>query len=127
MSFTVEQAARLYRMPIVDYHRGRGVLISSGCGIMMAVMDQVPFRWCFDTDRLDAGGLARLPDFAELAGAVTPIAICGWFSYSNPAPLAEAMRRAGSQLCYAGHVRFGIEGEATTLEEFLERCRASIG
>lgn len=124
-AFTIEQAARFYRIPLIDYSRGRGVLISSGCGLMLAVMDQAPFRWCVDTDRLSAAEQDRLADFCTIASALEPIAVCGWFSYSRPAPLIAAVRACSTPLSYAGHIRFGVDGEHESLESFLYACKVA--
>jgi hypothetical protein len=48
MSFTVEQISRLYCIPVIDYldagmgygREGNWLLVSPGCGLMMAVMDR---------------------------------------------------------------------------------------
>ena len=41
-----------YRVDLIDYGRDTGgLLISSGCGTMMAVMDHAPaLRFCLDID-----------------------------------------------------------------------------
>ena len=128
MGFSVEQAAKLYGIPLLDFGRGRGVLISSGCGIMVGVMDQVAFRWCIDADQLTRGQQARLGSFAEMAGAQGPVAVCGWFSLSDPTPLVAALQSAPPPvLAYAGGKRFGVDGEASNLDEFIEKCRRTIG
>lgn len=68
----------------VEYDRpSRGLLISSGCGTMMAVMDAAPaLRWCLDIDGL--GPRSRLAPFLQMASRVcAPVAIAG---QAKPAP-----------------------------------------
>lgn len=125
---TLEQASRLYGVPLTDYgeRRGQGLLVSSGSGLMMAVMDACPaFRWCVDLDTLRSRQDTRIGDFLQMAERLTePIAICGWFSISNPAPLkAAAAGMTTSPIVYAGNVRLGIARECESLEEFLRAVR----
>lgn len=126
MGFMVEQAAKLYGVPLVDLERGNGVLISSGCGLMMAVVDQVPFRWCVDTDKLTKAQQHALASFVELAAASGPVAVCGWFSYSDPAPLIAAIRACPKPLAYSGGKRFGVDGEHDSLERFVAACARAV-
>lgn len=121
--FTLEQASRLYGVPLIDYERptARGLLVSSGSGIMMSVMDKVPtLRWCVDVDLLGPG--ARLADFLVMADAlVERIAVCGWFSLTDPTPLRAAVRALGrTPLVYAGHIELGAGRKVPTLGEFID-------
>jgi hypothetical protein len=52
---TLEEAARLYHIPLHDYGpgRGQGALVAVGSGLMLAVMDQATcLRWAVDTGEL---------------------------------------------------------------------------
>ena len=97
MSWTVPMAAKFYRIPLVDYGQSRtGVLLGSGAGLMMAVMDQAPIRWCVDTDDLNlADPLVeeRLTSFCRMAHAAPGggVSLVGWFSLHDPEPLRRAL------------------------------------
>lgn len=125
--FTVEQAARFYRVPLVDYGahdagRGRGVLLSSGCGIGMAVMDQLPeLRWFCDLDAVHESDGARAVDFAILAHrAASVLALCGWFSLHSPDVFRAILQACPKALAYGGNVDLGHG----TLGQFLAAVRA---
>ena len=70
--------ARGYRVPLIDYCReGDGLLVSSGCGVMLAVMDNArTIRWCLDIDGMkDKAALAAwLPAAERIARRVY---VCG--------------------------------------------------
>jgi hypothetical protein len=83
----IRQVARGYRIDLIDYERpSSGLLVTSGSGILLAVMDVCPvYRWCFDQDELDAG--------VDLAGFLTwadrfcsPVGMAGWFNVTDPEP-----------------------------------------
>ncbi len=90
------------------------MLLASGSGLMMAIMDAVPeFRWCAELDR---GGHAL--DFALLAAPhVRAIGLAGWFSISSPAQFLAVIAESlpCRVLSYGGNVRLGYG----TLGEFL--------
>lgn len=113
----VRQAAALARVPLTDYDRpSSGLLVSSGAGIMMAVMDAAPaLRWCVDIDGLPAR--ADLEFFLRLAdGDAEPLAVCGWFSITDPTTLRRALGALRARaLVYAGNVRLGVKGEMDSL------------
>lgn len=113
-------AARATGVQLVDCgpDRGHSLLIASGSGLMMAVLDQVPdFRWCVELDR---GGKGL--DFALLAHRhMRFIGLCGWFSLHSPATF-EAIQRAQLScpvLAYGGNIDLGC----STLPEFIWRCQ----
>jgi hypothetical protein len=79
-------------VPLVDYGReGNWMLISSGAGIMMAIMDAEPrFRWCVDIDGIrDTRRFVRWAQWAE--HFVGRVAVAGWFSLTDPALLRSAV------------------------------------
>jgi hypothetical protein len=126
---TLEQASNLYAIPLTDYgpSKGAGLLVSSGCGMMLAIMDCCSMlRWCVDIDGV-RDQRARLADFLLCAEkVVAPLAVCGWFSISDPKPLRDAlMALAGPVVVYGGNVRFGVPGEAETLERFIRMISES--
>jgi hypothetical protein len=130
---TIPEAAKMYRIPLTDfgpegwgeYPCRRGVLVSSGAGIMSAVMDQVPFRYCVDTDEL-RGRLHWLADFMLMAYAVDPmLGVCGWFSYTDPEPLRAALEALPFPApCYFGNVRVDLPKECVSLYDFVTACWA---
>lgn len=110
MSFTVAQAARLYGIEVAAEYdepllgdRRRGVLVCSGAGLMMAIMDAAPLRWCVETDTQPKG--CDLPSFMEMvAGIAPPLAVAGWFSLSNPETLRAGIARVdpARRVVYSG-------------------------
>lgn len=137
---TVKHAARLYAMPLIDYgddqdayEDRRGVLLGSGCGLMMGVMDAVPFRWCMDTDELklhqNPYRVYQLTQFVEMVSRAPDggIALAGWFSISDPTPFRTAFAELDPPgIVYAGNVRLGVPGEVSSLEEFIVAARDAV-
>jgi hypothetical protein len=119
----LEEAAALCGVHLVDYgeHRGGALLIASGAGVMMAIMDAEPgFRWCCD---VDVGG--RAVDFAVLASRrVGLIGLAGWFSLHDPAAFREILTLplACHVIAYGGNVDLGC----AKLEDFLAACAARM-
>lgn len=136
--FTVPMAARMYHVPLVDYCESTpepnrwGVLIGSGCGLMMSVMDVVPFRFCLDADELhlaaDPSRAYALAQFIAIAARLEGVALVGWFSITDPAPLANAFAALDPPgLLYMGDMqgrRPDVPGTVDTLEQFLTAARA---
>jgi hypothetical protein len=124
---TLEHASRLYQVPLVDYgaDRGRGLLVSSGAGMMMAIMDQCArIRWCVDIDALPRRESVRVADFLLLAEPhCDPIGVCGWFSITNPEEMLRAVRQLRAPSVYLGNVRAGLDGECDSLRAFIERLQ----
>jgi hypothetical protein len=118
---SLSQLSSAYRVPAVDYGRpSSGLLVSSGCGIMMATMDACPaFRWCVDADGLGAD--ARLADWLLWARRLCrPVGFVGWFSLHDPRPVRDALAPLDpAPLVYAGHVRLGVGRELATWPEFI--------
>lgn len=73
----------------------RSILICAGTGLMLSMMDECPrLRWCVDVDGLDAAQLAKLTDWMRcINNVVDLIVVAGWYSSTNPVPLAMAVRR----------------------------------
>jgi hypothetical protein len=124
--------AAIFDVPLADYgvsSRGRGLLIGSGAGVLMAVMDVAPkFRFAVDLDQC-RGREDRLRDFVRALdgnGLVDLIAVCGWFSISDPKEIAGALAGLSAPvLVYAGaglgREVFAKQIVVDTLEEFLRR------
>jgi hypothetical protein len=131
---TLKQAARLYHVPITDYAlhdepdaRGEGLLVSSGAGMMMAAMDCCPkLRWCVDIDGLRDRPSARVADFMLMAERVAePIAVCGWFSITDPKPLRDAvLGLTKTAIVYTGNIRLRVPGEVLSFREFIAGIQA---
>lgn len=122
----VRMTSRYCRVPVLDYQRdSAGLLVSSGGGLMMAVMDTCPtFRWCVDLDPLAPA--CRWEDWLLLVRAfVRPLAVVGWFSITHPQRLARVVRRLRPPpALYAAGITgddpFGAyESRFETLPEFL--------
>lgn len=125
MSLELMQLARAYRVPVIDYQRrGEGLLVSSGAGIMAAVMDAAPcLSWCVDVDELREGH--RFADWLLWSERVaTRIVIVGWFSITDPAPLRAAIRELQRvPLCYTPFTELGGE-HVLTIGELLGRLNS---
>lgn len=127
---SVEELARFFGVPLIDYRReSGGVLIASGCGIMMAAMDEAPcFRWCVDADSMRWGPPWRIEWFMTALDRNTTIellGVVGWFSLDRPTYLQAGLRtiRRMRTVAYSGGTG-AFEGEAATYGEFLTRSRA---
>lgn len=121
----VRAIAAGYSLDVIEYDRdGDAILISSGCGIMMAVMDEVPrIKWCVDIDR--TGCDARLRDFIQWAHyfLCMPVFIVGWFSITDPDPLRSlVISIRGDAIAYTPSVELGAK-HVETLAEFVEIAR----
>jgi hypothetical protein len=121
--------SRAYYVPLIDYAppagvaRGDWLLIGSGCGVMMGVMDQVPrIRWCVDLDDVkDKSRFARWMGWAE--NFVGLVAIAGWFSLSDPTPLREGIAQLKRRpAIYTPFVELGEPADrSSTLQAYLDR------
>ena len=95
---TPERVASYFGVELIDHgaDRGRGVLLASGAGLMMATMDACPpLRWCADLDRI-RHATHRIPMLAVALDNhrdVHAIALAGWFSLDDPLPFYDAMAR----------------------------------
>src|SRR5258707_5188715 len=91
----INTLAKGYGVTLYDSQRdANGLLVSSGAGIMCAVMDACPvFRWCLDVDDNSDDG-ERLARFLICADtSVDPFGVVGWFSITRPEALQKALRR----------------------------------
>lgn len=115
---------------LIDYNRdGNGLLISSGAGIMMAIMDAVPnIRWCIDIDshrqiRSRVPNLMVALDHCELDF----IAVAGFFSNDSPVEMAQGIVRLRNTYCpqYSGGYKV-FPDESATLAAFIDDCKTTI-
>lgn len=114
----------------VDYRRASyGLLIGSGSGTMMGVMDvALRFRFALDADQY-RGREDHLCDWIRAMDRnclVDLIAVCGWFSITDPVPFAGALGTLSAPtIVYSGAgLRREVFSQVTftdTLDEFL-RC-----
>jgi hypothetical protein len=132
--WTIAMAASFYGIPAVEYQRARqpfdgfrrGLLVGSGCGLMMALMDALPFRWCVDADAVrGADRDYRLAQFIAMAHALEFAALAGWFSLTCPRALREAFASLQpAPLVYSGDMRLGLPWEVDSLDSFIWAARA---
>lgn len=117
---------------MIDYgadRPGDWLLIGSGCGIMMAVMDvELRFRYCFDIDSIKEP-TARLDQWLmAVETIVSRIAVVGWFSITDPAPLRTALNCLKCRpLVYAGMGAcelFPNHCTVATLDQFISTLGA---
>ncbi len=123
---TLEEVARLYAIPLIDYERpSNGLLLSSGCGLMMSVMDAVPeLRYCVDVGPMKS---PRLKDFLLFARRmVSPIGVVAWFSVTSPSKILDACEGLEDVVLYLGHVETSHPGQVPSLADFV-RAMAQRG
>lgn len=119
---TLATVSDAYHVPVVDFRRpGEWLLISSGAGIMSGVMDVATrFRWCLDIDEAKE---CRLADWLLWADRLLGgrIALVGWFSLTDPAPLRAALKGLSRPiLAYTPFVELG-QRHCGSLAEFFQR------
>lgn len=125
----VTELARFFGVPLIDYRReSNGVLVASGCGIMMAAMDEVPcFRWCVDADSMRWGGAPwRIEWFMTALDRNTTVellGVAGWFSLDRPTYLQAGLRTIHRMrtATYSGGAG-AFDGEASSYGEFVARA-----
>lgn len=117
----------IYRIPLTDYRRASyGVLVASGAGIMMALMDACErFRYCVDIDQCrgreeDLVSWVKALDRNEL---VDLIAVAGWFSITSPKKIADALTAVRAPAIVYSGAGLGASAFSVpvfdTLEDFL--------
>ena len=130
----IDYLARAYRLPVIDFERpGHSLLVSAGTGLMLSLMDACPrLRWCLDVDTLALQERDRLTPFLRCGQNVTDlIAVAGWFSSTNPKPLASAVdslrRRPPVYVRFfgAGDDPFAGSRTALTLDQLIEQINAA--
>lgn len=125
----IQRVSSGYGIPVLDYARpGTWLLLGSGCGLMMAVMDaETQFRWCLDLDSLRDTRAPWAEWLAIMERVTDRICVAGWFSITNPAPLVQALGTLTRiPLVYAGQLQenpFRRFQCAETLAEFLGRLK----
>ena len=124
MRIGVRLAAELAGVRLIDYRRaGEGLLVSSGSGIMMAVMDAVPaLRWCCDVD--ERATMRGLRFFLRLLERdVAPFGVVGWFSITDPSELRRGLLEARARPVVYTQPPGLFDGsdEVPTLDIFLRR------
>lgn len=121
--------SKYFGFNLIDYERqGDGLLIASGAGIMMAVMDAVPrFRYCIDIDaHRDIN--SRVPEWMVAIDQNTDlkvIGVAGWFSIDKPQALQEGIKRVKHKalIAYSGNYKV-LENEQETLDGFIHRANS---
>jgi hypothetical protein len=118
--------AQYFGFDLIDYKRiGDGVLIASGCGIMMSIMDAVPrFQYCIDVDsfRHNHSRLPQLLSAFDKNCHFKVIGIAGWFSLDKPDALRQGQQRITNAQCvtYSGGYS-AFTDEAKTLKDFIDK------
>ena len=116
----------LFHVEFVDYARpGDGLLISSGAGIGMAIMDTLPaLRWFCDVDayrkRQDIDWEAVAVMLTAGSWRPSAVVMAGWFSLDRP-EVFDAFERGVVEtpvFRYEG-------GQGTTLADFLQTVKTS--
>lgn len=75
----------------LDFGRGDGLVLTTGAGLMLALMDQIPnARWCVDIgpDR----GTQKVIDWATFTGRLVRFTVAHlWMSLTGPAWMKEVL------------------------------------
>jgi hypothetical protein len=80
----------MHQVPVIDYGRhGKGMLLATGAGLMMATMDAIPeLRYAID---LSGGkwprGIERCVDWLIECDHVGFLVVHAWYSVSDPQPM----------------------------------------
>lgn len=116
--------AQYFGFDLHDYKRaGDSLLIASGCGLMMAVMDSVPrFRWCIDIDshREIAHRVPTFMSALDLNCQFKAIGVAGWFSVDTPHALQQGIAKVTRAQCIAYSGGLGVfSNEQHTLREYI--------
>ena len=118
------EIAKYFGFDLIDYDRqGDSLLISSGAGVMMAIMDAVPrFKYCIDIDsyRHITNRVPQLISALDLNCNLGIIGIAGWFSIDEPKALQEGINKIKRTKCisYSGNYKV-FNNESPTLEIFI--------
>jgi len=124
--------AKGYGLELVDYghRRGLGLLVSSGSGTMMAIMDHAAtLRWCLDIDGIKREGrLAGLLECAAHFPAVL-VVFAGWFSITDPKPLFRSIDAAPENArarwhAYVPDLPFPVGHNHSTMEDLLSALQS---
>jgi hypothetical protein len=122
----------VFDIPLIDYGRPTyGLLIGSGAGTMMAIMDaSIRFRFALDLDDC-RGREHKLFAFIRALDRnwlIDLVALAGWFSITDPKPIAAALKGLSTPVIIysgAGLARdvFGDLPFVDTLDDFLARAK----
>jgi hypothetical protein len=116
--------ASYFGFQLFEYERqGDSILIASGSGLMMAIMDICPrFKWCLEVDnhRDIASRLPNLINAFDQNCSLEIIAIAGWFSIDDPKQLmlAQDKIKQSKNFSYSGGYGF-FKNEDIDLEKFV--------
>ena len=119
LKLCVSRANEYFGVEFIDYGReGRGILISSGCGIGMALMDVLPdCRYFVDTDRYRHRSIDWSSLAAILALSDCYLVLAGWFSFDK-AQIFDDIERS-----FSGKVWRYEGGNTRSLSDFLQSIR----
>ena len=122
----------VFDIRLIDYGRpSYGLLIGSGAGTMMAIMDaSVRFRFALDLDDC-RGREHKLFGFIRALdrnGLIDLVALAGWFSITDPKPIAAVLKGLSAPvIIYSGAGLapevFGDLPFVDTLDDFLARAK----
>lgn len=113
-----------------NYKRaGDGVLICSGSGLMMALMDAVPrFNYCIDIDN-HRDITTRVPNLMaalDLNCNLTLMGVAGWFSVDTPDALIDGMQRVHHTQVVSYLAGINHPASCLSLKFFVEKCNALL-
>jgi hypothetical protein len=119
--------AKYFGFDLIDYERqGDSILIASGAGVMMTIMDVVPrFKYCVDIDsyRHINNRVPQLINALDLNCNLAVIGIAGWFTIDTPLVLQEGINKIKKAKCvsYSGNYKV-FPNESHTLEMFIKNA-----
>lgn len=118
--------ASYFGFELFEYDRlADSILIASGSGLMMAIMDNCPsFKWCLEVDnfRNISHRIPNLITAFDKNCQLNIIAIAGWFSIDNPKFLVEGQKKIleKKSVCYSGGFNV-FQNECENLEQFITK------
>ncbi|GAA0976002.1 hypothetical protein Q7689_00685 [Nocardiopsis tropica] len=123
------RAARLYGLPhVIDYgpdRAGDGLLITTGAGLLLADMDELPtLRWAVDIGA--SRGHLHAADWAAVAArTVTHTVAHLWMAITDPAWMRGVLEPfPADRLAMCSRPRIDIGHQAATVEELAIWCEA---
>ena len=119
--------ANFFGFHLIDYKRqGDSVLIASGAGIMMAIMDSVPrFKYSIDIDSFRHLN-DRVPEFMcalDLNCNIEVLGIAGWFTVDKPTALQQGINKIKRTKIVSYSGNYGVfPNESESLDIFIKNC-----
>ena len=130
-TFDIGNAGRGYGVDVIDFgaHRGDGLLLHNGTGIMLAAMDALPeLRWVVDLGGVRRPVPGKLRWFLDCASQMTPVAVGALIFFADyPDAAADALFHVTCPLVVLSNVDLGAGKWVRTFDELTAAVRGSAG